>query len=85
MNDIGDVERVVPGCLNAIREWFRLYKVPDGKPENKFGLDERFMDKHYAMTVIKETHEAWKQLVEKRKVNTKLKLSRRISMMDLAL
>jgi inorganic pyrophosphatase len=27
LNDIDDVERVIPGCLNSIREWFRLYKV----------------------------------------------------------
>lgn len=82
LHDIHDVEKQLPGVCHSIREWFRLYKVPDGKPENRFGLDERFMDKKYAMTVIKETHEAWKQLVEKRKVDSKLKLSRRISMMD---
>jgi len=81
LNDIDDVEEQLPGVCHAIREWFRLYKVPDGKPENKFGLDERFMDKAYAMTTITETHEAWKELMKKQKTNSKLQLSRRISMM----
>lgn len=35
LNDVDDVERLLPGTLDAIREWFRTYKVPDGKPENK--------------------------------------------------
>lgn len=35
LNDIDDVERLLPGTLDAIREWFRTYKIPDGKPENK--------------------------------------------------
>merc|ERR1719231_285809 len=81
LHDIGDVEKQLPGMCHSIREWFRLYKVPDGKPENKFGLDERFMDKSYALTVIGETHEAWKQLMEKNK-DTNLQLSRRLSVMQ---
>lgn len=32
--DIEDVEREMPGFLRATYEWFRYYKVPDGKPEN---------------------------------------------------
>ncbi|ORZ40235.1 inorganic pyrophosphatase [Catenaria anguillulae PL171] len=47
LNDIEDVERHLPGLLRATNEWFRIYKIPDGKPEN----------------VVHETHEAWKRLV----------------------
>merc|ERR1712046_350151 len=85
LNDINDVEEHMPGVCHMIREWFRLYKVPDGKPENKFGLDERFMDKQYAMEVIDEAHAAWKALIAKAEGggNSKLQLSRRISMMTL--
>lgn len=25
--------------LQATHEWFRIYKIPDGKPENKFAFD----------------------------------------------
>jgi len=63
LNDINDVEKHLPGNLNAIREWFRTYKIPDGKPPNVFGLGERFMDKVYAMQIIKECNIAWKELI----------------------
>jgi len=63
MNDINDVEEQMPGMLDAIREWYRTYKIPDGKPPNTFGLNERFMDKAYAKTVIDECNHAWKELI----------------------
>lgn len=63
LNDINDVEKYLPGQLDAIREWFRTYKIPDGKPPNVFGLGERFMDKAYALEVIKECNHAWKELI----------------------
>lgn len=63
LNDIDDVEKLLPGTLSAIREWFRTYKIPDGKPPNVFGLDEKFMDKHYALEIIKECNHAWKELI----------------------
>jgi inorganic pyrophosphatase len=63
LNDIGDVEEEIPGLLGAIREWYRTYKIPDGKPPNVFGLDEEFMDKEYALEVINECHHAWELLI----------------------
>ena len=32
LNDVEDVERLLPGTISLIREWFRTYKIPDGKP-----------------------------------------------------
>lgn len=29
------------GTLTAIRDWFRDYKIPDGKPANRFGLGNK--------------------------------------------
>ena len=63
LNDIEDVERELPGQLDAIREWYRTYKIPDGKPPNVFGLDEKFMNKEYAKEVIEECHHAWELLM----------------------
>lgn len=63
LNDIEDVEEQMPGMLSAIREWYRTYKIPDGKPPNVFGLQEKFMNRAYAMEVIKECHDAWEQLI----------------------
>ena len=33
------------GELERIRVWFRDYKTPDGKPQNKFGFDDKCLDK----------------------------------------
>lgn len=63
INDIEDVEEQLPGMLDAVREWYRTYKIPDGKPPNVFGLDEKFMDKRYALEVIAECHHAWEELI----------------------
>jgi inorganic pyrophosphatase len=63
LHDVADLETLLPGTVSAIREWFRTYKIPDGKPPNVFGLNEECMPVAYAMTVIHETHEAWRRLV----------------------
>jgi len=63
LNDIEDVERKLPGFLKATEEWFRIYKIPDGKPENKFAFNGEAKNKDYALKVIKENHEAWKRLI----------------------
>ncbi|QYT00119.1 Inorganic diphosphatase [Trichoderma simmonsii] len=39
LNDIEDIELYMPGLLQATKEWFRIYKVPDGKPANKFSFN----------------------------------------------
>lgn len=42
---IEDVRKSRPGHLEATVDWFRKYKVPDGKPENQFGFNGEFKDK----------------------------------------
>eukprot|EP00250_Pteridium_aquilinum_P034994 c8428_g1_i1 orf=581-1468(-) len=63
VNDADDVEKHFPGTLTAIRDWFRDYKIPDGKPANKFGLGNKAADKDYALKVIAETNKFWSSLV----------------------
>ena len=63
LNDVTDLEEKVPGLVSAIREWFRTYKIPDGKPPNEFALNEECMGADYAMQVVDETHHAWRLLV----------------------
>eukprot|EP00933_Yihiella_yeosuensis_P000972 TRINITY_DN10152_c6_g1_i1.p1 TRINITY_DN10152_c6_g1~~TRINITY_DN10152_c6_g1_i1.p1 ORF type:complete len:264 (+),score=65.58 TRINITY_DN10152_c6_g1_i1:58-849(+) len=62
LNDINDVESKMPGVISGIREWFRWYKTPDGKPLNAFGYEEKALDKAFALEVIEETHHAWQKL-----------------------
>ncbi|TEA36126.1 hypothetical protein DBR06_SOUSAS11510036 [Sousa chinensis] len=65
-NDINDVKRLKPGYLEATVDWFRRYKVPDGKPENQFAFDAEFKDKDFAIDIIKSTHDYWRALVTKK-------------------
>lgn len=45
LNDIGDVENEMPGVLAATHEWFRVYKMPTGKPANQFAFNGQFKDR----------------------------------------
>ncbi|XP_067106121.1 inorganic pyrophosphatase 2, mitochondrial [Osmerus mordax] len=65
LNSIEDVRRSRPGHLEATVDWFRKYKVPDGKPENQFAFNGQFKDKDFAVEIIKSTHEHWRALVRK--------------------
>ncbi|KAK6030270.1 inorganic diphosphatase [Ostertagia ostertagi] len=64
INNIADVEKHFPGLLKATHEWFRIYKIPTGKPENKFAFNGEFKDRDYAHKVISETNEFWKALIK---------------------
>ncbi|XP_035254678.1 inorganic pyrophosphatase 2, mitochondrial [Anguilla anguilla] len=62
-DNIDDVRRLKPGYLEATVDWFKRYKVPDGKPENQFAFNGEFKDKDFAIDVIKSTHGFWKALI----------------------
>ncbi|XP_017338327.1 inorganic pyrophosphatase 2, mitochondrial [Ictalurus punctatus] len=62
-NDIEDVRRLKPGYLEATVDWFRMYKIPDGKPENQFAFNGEFKNRDFAIKTIKDTHEYWKALI----------------------
>uniref|UniRef100_A0A2M4A849 Inorganic pyrophosphatase n=1 Tax=Anopheles triannulatus TaxID=58253 RepID=A0A2M4A849_9DIPT len=65
VNDINDVETVFPGLLKASVEWFKIYKIPDGKPENQFAFNGEAKDAAFATKTVEETHRFWQQLVNK--------------------
>ena len=65
LNSINDVELYMPGLLSATQEWFRVYKIPTGKPENKFAFNGEFKDKEFAHKIIEETNEFWKSLISR--------------------
>ncbi|KAI7856373.1 inorganic pyrophosphatase [Circinella umbellata] len=64
LNDINDVEKHLPGLIDATRHWFKVYKMPDGKPANEFAFNGQCKNKAYAQHVIDETHDAWKRLIQ---------------------
>jgi inorganic pyrophosphatase len=59
VHDVPDLERELPGAIDALREWLRVYKVAEGKPLNTFALEGRAMPRAYALSVIAQTHAAW--------------------------
>lgn len=62
LNDVVDVESYMPGCIGAIRDWFKDYKLPT---INEFGFEGKCMNRAFAESVVAETHEFWKALIEK--------------------
>jgi len=62
LNDVADIDKHMKGVISGIREWFRWYKTPDGKPLNEFGYDEAALGRDRAVGVIEETHGFWQKL-----------------------
>lgn len=65
LNDIDDVEKHLPGLLDATRDWFRIYKIPTNKPANKFALDGQYLNREFALKQIALTNELWSNLFKK--------------------
>jgi len=63
INDVDDIEEYYPGTVSGIREWFRWYKTPDGKPVNGFGHGEKALGAEKAKEVIAETNGFYKKLI----------------------
>ena len=63
LDDVTDLDEQLPGTTSGIREWFRWYKTPDAKPINKFGYDEKVLNKAECLKVIAETHARYVALV----------------------
>ncbi|KAI5955487.1 PPA2 [Candida theae] len=63
VNDIADVAKLCPGLLEATRQWFRDYKLADGKPANAFAFDGQFKSASETVTVVEECNLSWRNLV----------------------
>ncbi|XP_064637864.1 uncharacterized protein LOC135494040 [Lineus longissimus] len=63
LEDIEDVEVKMPGFIKATHEWFKIYKMPTGKPPNEFAFNGEAKNRAFAERVITETHEYWQKLM----------------------
>lgn len=63
LNDVSDIDRLLPGTLDSIREWFRTYKAFDGKPPNEFGMGGEFQSAAFAKKIVDHAHMSWRKLV----------------------
>lgn len=57
--DIPDVEKNFPNVVDCIRDWYRVYKVAEGKPENTYGFGGEAKNKEYAENIVKEMNHQW--------------------------
>lgn len=64
--NLGDVEKYMPGLLTSTREWFRNYKIPQGKPANSFTFNEEYKDVSETLDVVKRCHESWRRLIDRK-------------------
>lgn len=62
LNNVDDIPKYLPGCLDSLREWLRVYKICQGGVENKFAFEGEYKDKGYAMKIIDESHLMWNNL-----------------------
>jgi len=60
IHSVADLERFMPGKIQKIVNWFKWYKVPDGKPVNSFAFEDKAKDVDFAIEIVKEMHNHWK-------------------------
>ncbi|KAK1134729.1 Inorganic pyrophosphatase, variant 2 [Melipona bicolor] len=65
MNDVSDVEKQYPGLMKATIEWFKIYKIPDGKPENQFAFNGEAKPRDFAWHIVEEVHQHWQNLIKR--------------------
>jgi inorganic pyrophosphatase len=68
LNDIDDVAKYNPGCLEAIREWLRVYKIAQGGEENKFAFNGEYKNRAFAQDLLRESHAMWQHLRKVRSI-----------------
>jgi len=62
INTMEDLNAKRPGLSDAVRLFFRVYKVPSGKGENRFAYGGDYKDSQLAMDVIGFLHNQWKEM-----------------------
>jgi len=55
--DVPDIERNLPGVLDEIRQWFKVYKIAEGKGENKFALNGEYQNAKFTWNLIADGHD----------------------------
>eukprot|EP01083_Nonionella_stella_P056170 148088_1 len=66
MNDVHDFDTHMPGAIEAIREYLRIYKVCTGASENKYAFRGEALNSEYALKIIEETHHEWSLLQQQK-------------------
>lgn len=62
LHDLEHLQAKRPEVISGIREWFRWYKTPDGKPLNSFGYEGQALPRAKANEVISVAFDHWREL-----------------------
>jgi inorganic pyrophosphatase len=60
VRDIRGAPDALLRTADEVREWFRVYKVPEGKGENTFALGGAWQDRDTTLAIIASTHAQWR-------------------------
>ncbi|CCF56666.1 hypothetical protein KAFR_0B03690 [Kazachstania africana CBS 2517] len=63
ISSLSGVEKCMPGLLEHTREWFRKYKIPQGKPANTFAYNGEYRNVEETLNVIEKCHASWRKLI----------------------
>lgn len=76
INTVEDANNILGRNVSEIIvDWFENYKVPDGKPVNKFSHNKGIRGSDIAVDIIEETHRQWYNLMLGGVQNEKLNLT----------
>ncbi|KAG0671175.1 inorganic pyrophosphatase [Maudiozyma exigua] len=70
INTLVDVDKNMPNLLHHTREWFRNYKVPQGKPKNEFAFNENYLDVKETISIIQKCNHSWNKLISGKGLNS---------------
>ena len=54
-----DPSSVTPNKIEAVKHWFRTYKVAEGKSENEIAFEGKFLSADFAMKIVMHAHACW--------------------------
>lgn len=62
INKLSDIEKHFPGMVTKIHDWYRDYKIPDGKPANVYAFKGQAKDVDYTISVLEHCNKDWLSL-----------------------
>jgi len=68
-----------PAKIKEVFTFLRDYKIPAGKPPNKFGFDAALLDKEFAVKVTQRTYHEWQSLISGKVGADKIQLKHTVS------
>eukprot|EP01100_Stratorugosa_tubuloviscum_P008566 TRINITY_DN3570_c0_g1_i1.p1 TRINITY_DN3570_c0_g1~~TRINITY_DN3570_c0_g1_i1.p1 ORF type:complete len:274 (-),score=111.78 TRINITY_DN3570_c0_g1_i1:4-825(-) len=67
--DFNDIEKYKPGLLKSLIEWYRVYKIAEGKSENKYALNGEILTTVETESLIALAYKYWELNFPKHSIN----------------